>query len=241
MESYIFDFLVESYGDVGLFVVFIIIIIAYSGKLRTTNEWFKRLIKKWLGIGHVPDDMISKSKRDEVEQKIDLSINMALYCLLHEYNADRAFIFEFHEYDNRISPIPYVYASNTYEAVDKTRKITNEKENLQNIPTSAIRWWVSELAEKGEIFLNSIDEIRETELETWKILESQQISSVYCTGLLDFYGNPIGFIGIDYCSGKASLIKREDDKRKFKLECIKVAGLLVVRRNGTLEQLTGFL
>lgn len=178
---------------------------------------------------------------DLTTQRIDCTIDLILSNLVIKWSACRAYVFEYFDYDERIQPIPYIVASNTYEVVNKIRGVKSEKEKLQRIPLSAIPWWSKQLAQNRQIILHDIDEIKKEDIQSYEILKAQQIQSVYCFSLLDFFGKPIGFAGIDYCVGVKTEIQDVAAYNALKMEIVKIAGLIAIKKNGTLTQLAGTL
>lgn len=217
-------YVLERWGLEGLALVLIALFVFHSKRIWPV---IKRKIRE-------RTDTTELTKR-----KIDQTINSILYNLILKWGACRAYVFEYQEHDSRLHPIPFLYTSNTYEQVNYARNVTAEKENLQRIPLAAVSWWTKQLAQNKQIVLHNISEIKEKDAQSYEILENQQIQSVYCFSLLDLRGQPLGFAGIDYCTNVESRIKSEAELRCLQMECVKIAGLIAMRNNGTLEQLAG--
>lgn len=242
MEIDDIKYIIEAYGVFWFIVLLIVSLLLKNGEklqglVKRCNRCVRHNLKDWLLSEPEP----TLAKKEITGERIDDAINLILAGLMHRFNACRAYVFQYHEYDIRLTPVPYIYLSNTHELTNSTRAVTSEKDKLQNIPISAIPVWVRRLAEDGSICLDDINQIKEEDLEAFKTLENQQISSVYCVSLLDFRGQPIGFAGLDYCKNLKSWIVSDKDKERLMMECIKIAGLLTLQRNGTLEQLAGTL
>ncbi|MFP4448493.1 MAG: hypothetical protein ACLFPH_07135 [Bacteroidales bacterium] len=235
MEDQIISHILETYGLSGAAIILLSILIYKKFNKKKVSKFLRKVFIEWLSYDG--SRLVSK---DLTERKIDCVINMALGNLLQKYDACRAYVFEYHNYDRRLKPIPFLYASNTYEVVTTRRNVTSEKDNLQNIPINCVDWWIKRLAEDRKVFFDDIDKIKEKDMEAYKILKDQQISSIICVSLLDFRSIPIGFVGLDYCSESDCRIAQEDTK-VIELEAVKIAGLLAMKRNGTLEQLAGTL
>lgn len=184
-------------------------------------------------------DLIRGANRAAVVRRIDATINSCLYAIMIRHNSCRSYVFEYHaEKDGHVTR---KYASCTYEVCNPSRDVSYEKDNLQQIPLSSIPMWVKTLETDREMAIYDVSEIRETQPTAYKMLTDQNITSVYVVGLFDFRGNTIGFCGIDYCCGRESQIKTDKDMDKLRLESVKIAGLLVTKNNGTLEQIAGVL
>jgi hypothetical protein len=232
--------LLIRHGLLGLVLVLFMVIVAL-GKA----EPLFCAIKVWMAQRKRPkrrkDDERPCKDIDITVRRINALIIQGLQALLVRYNACRCYVFEFEDYDHRIKPLPWLYATCTYEVCNHSRRVTCEQDNLQRIPLAAIKYWNLMLGTTGAICLHHIDEIKESDLESWKILAAQQIQSVYCVLLLDFRGTPLGFAGLDYNCDAESCISKIEEMEDLKYESIKIAGLLALKRNGTLEQLAGKL
>ena len=242
MDSDLAQLLLVRYGLPGL----VLVLLCFSLLLGRMEKPLDAL-REWML--HRKSDAAQQKRRKEDDQpcpeidltvrKINALVTQGLQSILFRYNACRAFVFEFEEYDSRIKPLPWLYASCIYEVCNHSRKVDCEQSNLQRIPLAAIKYWNIMLGSTGAICLHDIDEIKDQDLESWKILSAQQIRSVYCVVLLDFRGTPLGFAGLDYNCGSPSNISKIEEMETLKYESIKIAGLLALKRNGTLEQLAG--
>jgi hypothetical protein len=178
---------------------------------------------------------------DMTIRQISNCVHASMEALLYKYDADRCYVFEYARYHANIKPLPWQECSCTYEICNKTRNVPCEKDTLQELPLDAIPYWRDRLGKDGQISLHDVDTLKEEDLESWKILTRQQISSVYCVSISNFRGLPLGFVGLDYCNGRKSVLKSQKDMHIFLIEAVKIGGLLTMKRNGTLEQLAGTL
>lgn len=201
--------------DYGLYTGVIIGVVFIAWRRRST---LVRLIQK------------DQNLRDE---RVCGAIKSALYSILWKLKADRAFLFEYGEYDRRLQPIPFNYADCTAEVVSPSNSIPREKDNLQRIPLHSVPFWIQELSEKGEIHIYDVEDIRQEDTSAYEILHNQQIKSCYAISIVDFCGVPLGFVGIDYCRAHMKLNKK--DIEVLKCEALKIAGFLIIKRNGSLE------
>lgn len=178
--------------------------------------------------------IFNKWRRNEaIDDKVKITVKCALHSILWKLEADRVFLFEFIEYDPRFQPIPFGYTNNTVEILNPSTTAKPQIENLQRIPLPSIPFWIEKLSEEGEVCLHDIENIRHQDPTTYEILKHQQIKSCYAVSLVDFRGCPLGFVGVDYCKDWVVI---EDWKMEIlKYEALKIAGLLVMQRNGSLK------
>jgi hypothetical protein len=233
--SNFFKDVLHLYGIAGVIVI-MVLLLALFGKLDNITAQLREAWLHWKERCRKPSPDVNITVA-----RIDAIITQALRSVLSRYHADRAYVFEYSGYDERIRPLPWLYSSCTYEVCNPSRYVTCEKERLQQIPLAAVKYWTMLLGTAGSICIHDIAEIKEQDVVAYKILTDQQIQSVYCVSLLDFRGLPIGYAGLDYCHGSESCMKRTQNMLDFQYEAVKIAGLLALKRNGTLEQLAGTL
>lgn len=113
------------------------------------------------------------------------SIHLLLSYIGKTFSCDRAYIFEI--YDNDI-------ASNTYEwcAADAAP----QQDFLQDVPLSAIDWWLSMFSQDQVTIIPDLEDIRAQYPESYAILKPQDISCL-AVGPIKAEGKIIGFIGVD--------------------------------------------
>ena len=220
--------LLERYGLAGAATVLAILALLFPDRVRAIATEFKSFRRPVKDV-------------DLTVRRINQCITTVLQSLLQKYDADRCYVFEFEDYDERVKPLPWLYCSCTYEVCHKSRGVNCEAATLQKLPLAAIPYWQRELGTVGEICLHSVDDLKSEDLESWKILARQQISSVYCFSLFDFRGVPIGFLGLDYCDGHESMLTAPCELKSFTMEVAKIAGLLAMKKNGSLQHLAGTL
>lgn len=113
------------------------------------------------------------------------SIDKMLQYIGETFCCDRTYIFEFNE--SRV-------ASNTYEWCKPG--VTPQKEFLQNIPYSAVEWWMTLFASQKVTVIPDLEDIRTMYPESYAILKPQGIYSL-AAGPITSDGEIIGFIGVD--------------------------------------------
>uniref|UniRef100_UPI004055AC7A sensor domain-containing diguanylate cyclase n=1 Tax=Agathobacter sp. TaxID=2021311 RepID=UPI004055AC7A len=95
----------------------------------------------------------------------------------------------------------YIFEGKRNESVSNTFEwcaegITEEKENLQNVPFEAVEWWYNAFEDKNCIIIKDLESIKESEPLTYAYLKPQNIHSLI-TGPLILENELIGFYGVD--------------------------------------------
>ena len=84
--------------------------------------------------------------------------------------------------------------NNTYEWC--APGVSEEKENLQNVPYEAVEWWYNIFEEKSSLIIKDIEQIKESEPLTYEYLKPQNIQSLIVSPMV-LEGRIIGFYGVD--------------------------------------------
>lgn len=112
------------------------------------------------------------------------SIRNMLSYIGKTFSCDRTYIFEFAGEN----------ATNTYEWC--AEGVAPQRELLQDVPLSAIDWWLALFAKNEVTILPDLEEIRTQHPEAYAILKPQDISSL-AAGAIRVDGQVIGFLGVD--------------------------------------------
>ena len=117
---------------------------------------------------------------------MDKSINRVIEIVNGYFKGDRAYLFEL-DYENQTT-------SNTYEyAIDG---ITKEIDNMQNVPISAVSFWIDRFNEAGMFCIGDIEKDIDKDSNTYAILSAQNIRSLISVPIMQ-KGEIIGFLGVD--------------------------------------------
>lgn len=169
----------------------------------------------------------AEKNKNTLTKKINVSyeIDQALFSILLRFNADRAYVFEYHNGGVSNSGIPFAKVSNTFEKTHPSKDIEPQIGKLKDLPIGMMAYWNYILIRDGGIRLSDISVLKERDLGTYMILKDQKIKSVYVVSILDFKNRPIGFIGIDFCEEERILT--DEEYTEFSLMCVKLCGLLL--------------
>ncbi len=119
------------------------------------------------------------------ERSATRSLEVFLQHLGETLHGDRIYICEGHKGD---------CVSNTYEWC--APNVTPEKENLQNVPYEAVKWWYDAFEKNTCIIIKDVEAIKETEPLTYEYLRPQNIHSLVASALV-IEDTIIGFYGVD--------------------------------------------
>lgn len=159
-----------------------IIALFLGGVIYSFHTDIKRLIElKWSET----DVVISSLEND-------LLIERGLKTLLDETNADRAYIFRFHNGVTYYNGTHKSKMSNDYEVVREG--VTTQAEFLQDLPTSLYLNWIKNVINM-EMFVTDIDKMED--LRVRYMLQQQGVEAI---AVAPYYrdGKLFALIGVDY-------------------------------------------
>lgn len=120
-------------------------------------------------------------------EDVDLAINHLLALVTEYFHGDRAYIFDV-DYENKLIHNSYEYAG---------KGITEEIQNLKNVPISVIQTWLDMFEERGMFYISNLNaEKKQGDARAYEILKAQNISSLIAVPLKK-NGAITGFLGVD--------------------------------------------
>lgn len=170
----------------SLFLSFIIItlltLLVTAINLRASRKKEKETEKKL----QISDTLINCITLLAAERDIDKAIDSLLIILNNYFDGDRAYLFEF-DYEKKTTSNSYEYAA---------PGISKQIDVLQDVPLEVIDYWIKKFEETGTFYISSINKDVDSNSDTYKILEMQEIESLIAVPLVEDEVI-IGFLGID--------------------------------------------
>ena len=201
-------------GTIGAIVVLGLVLILY----KRAEAWGQKVLENW------KDSMFVHGRINKAMQEIITNLNNDLSALRGEFNADRAYIFEFHNGTEFASKIPQWKISKTYEKV--RGGITYEGHGLQNLPATLIwddylkiffnqrlgdglpsgisRYVRNPSCKEGcklprSVYLINVASMDMSGGPVKALFEKQGIYNTIQTPIVTAKGHVVGFVGLDYC------------------------------------------
>jgi hypothetical protein len=156
----------------------------------------------------------STTKRNE-------DVLAALEYALVGFNADRAYIYEFHNGSHFSSGLPQQKFSCTYEKVSEG--ISSECGNTGEYRISNFNDYIRTMLKDGHYWGEDVTELRDYGLRS--LLQDKGVRSVYNVPIKTLSGQTIGFLGLDYV--KSNRLLTQEEKTKFKTQAKLVSGYLL--------------
>lgn len=186
-EDVVFARLREMDGILaGIGIGELVILTLYFGFFLVSTirrERSRRKVEKQLTVSNTLVECISVLSNNPDTGE---AINKVLEIVASYFRAERAYLFEI-DYDNQT-------VSNTYEYV--AEGVSEEIDNLQNVPISAVDEWIRQFRENGMFRIKDVETDVDRDSDVYEILKAQNINSLIAVPIYKD-GAVIGFFGVD--------------------------------------------
>ena len=161
-------------------------------------------------------------KRLEINSKI----KNAIEAFRQKVDADRVYIFEYHNGESNLNGLPFAKVSATYEILKPG--VSSYKSRLQGIPSGLILEFNQNLLTNKQISVPNITDYKDIDPVGNSVLIRPDAKSFYVALINNINGYPIGFIGMDYICRESG--KEEADKaiKELKAISLQIGSLLEV-------------
>ena len=184
----------------SILVAFVTILTTFGGL------WLK---KRWGDKGHQKELEAAAFKNAEIIK--------VLQGILSDFEADRAYVFEFHNGDYFSSGMPMQKFTCTYEVVSDG--VSAECHNPGEYRMSNYNDYISSMIHERDYIVEDVNNMHSDALLK-SLLTQKGVKSLYNIPIRTFSGRSIGFIGLDYVKGPRSL---EEDE----INCLRAAAKII--------------
>lgn len=158
-----------------------------------------------------------KTRKDEVSKSIKKQSNLD-YEILQEaekvkelLDADRVQVYEFHNGTHYANGRSALKTTCTYETC--RYGVKSCRDVLSGFPLSFIPNFIKSLLDNGELYVGNLEEIKDTMTSTYNIKASMGIKGFYDVVIHNTNGEPIGFVGVQFCNKNASNLDKDIVKK----------------------------
>lgn len=216
-------------ADFGLSVTIsaIFIFVAYKF-IKNTMDQNNRLMKLLLDE-RKNEHTANRIRHNELIDKrleINSKIKNAIEAFRQKVDADRVYIFEYHNGESNLNGLPFAKVSATYEILKPG--VSSYKSRLQGIPSGLILEFNQNLLTNKQISVPNISDYKDIDPVGNSVLIRPDVKSFYVALINNINGYPIGFIGMDYICRESG--KEEADKaiKELKAISLQIGSLLEV-------------
>jgi len=169
----------------GLIVAAVTVVTTFGGM------WLKR---KWF----------NKSQQCKLEKAASKNseIIKLLKAILTDFDADRAYVFEFHNGDYFFSGMPMQKFTCTYEVV--ADGVSAECHNPGEYRMSNYNDYIGAIIHDRDYFVEEVDKM-DSDALLKSLLTKKGVKSLYNVPIRKFSGKTVGFIGVDFVKNKKIL------------------------------------
>lgn len=150
------------------------------------------------------------------QTSIDILINDKMEETKDLLNADRVQIYDFHNGGHYANGRSALKTTCTYEVCRAGIKPVQSQ--LQGIPLSCIAKFINELLSNNELEVKNIEKIKDIMPATYQLKKDMEIMSFFDIVLNNKYGEPIGFLAIQYVDNSYGVQNIPDKQKILKLK-----------------------
>jgi len=133
-------------------------------------------------------------KELKTQTEVSVKINALLEALSIKLDADRIYVFLYHNGGKTIVGPPWLNQS--WWAGIVRNGVPSFVEKMQRIPVTLTPWWSQKMAQHEFVSIPSVVQMEATERF---ILIERGAQSVVAIGLYDSSGNLVGYLGMEWC------------------------------------------
>lgn len=179
-----------------LFIVFITIFILIINQNKKSMDSLTKLNQQLLA--KIMEDKPTESPKEKVDHHLEVNeeITERLRLLRDRVDADRVYIFMFHNGEHAINKFSFLKASCLIEWSLYT--INQKMIDQKALPISILTLLCRHLVSKGYLDIENLESFKELDYMFYGWLKSKGTKSFFCKGVKDRQGCLIGFIACDY-------------------------------------------
>lgn len=171
------------------------------------------IIKILKGKKEIEDNIPKKIKK---QSGINIEITEQLEYLKEFLNADRVQVYDFHNGGHYANGRSALKTDCTYEVVRSGIKPVQM--HLQDIPLSCIPRFTNRMLEEGYMEIKNLEEIKDSMPSTYQLKTEMGICAFYDIILNNKFGEPIGFLAIQYVKNQYCLSSECDKQEVLKVK-----------------------
>lgn len=158
----------------------------------------------------------SLPKKIKNQCSINIEINNRLEKVKEILKADRVQVYDFHNGGHYANGRSALKTSCSYEVL--RAGVKGHQKELQSVPLSCIPVFIRTLLNEGELKFNDLEQLKDVMPATYELKKSQDVMSFYDIVLSNKYGEPIGFLALQYCQKDCVNFNKEEINEILKLK-----------------------
>lgn len=168
--------------------------------------------------------VIHSKEEEEENRKVDEVIYQLLETLLNKTHANRVSCFLYHNGGRNVLGRSFQKMSMSHELVDSTTAPLMRQ--YQQMPRMMFPILNQKMAETGYYYIEDISTIQEVDAITYQSFLARGVKSAFVQAIKSSTGTVLGFMTVEYASGKQSLTK--ELKYCLNTKAAKISGVLEV-------------
>lgn len=211
--------IIVDYGVVPVLIACMIFVLLHLCRKNRMQEErltsLLQMINKNTNPKHTPEE-------EEINRHVNLLIDTQLRELLNKFGANRVCCYLYHNGGRDITGRSFQKMSMTHEVVEPNT-VSVIMQN-QNMPRMLFPILFQKLVDQGYYYIDDLSTIEEVDAVTYQIFKTRGAKSVYIRAIRDSNRYILGFIAVEYTTGKCENIT--DLEESIHKKAIKISGML---------------
>lgn len=236
MDIQIIRTLIQEFGlSIAISAIFVFIAVKFIKNTIDQNNELMRMILE----DHRKRDHDEASEKHKESINLRLEINKRISRLLdnfrREHDADRVYIFEYHNGESNLNGLAFAKMSETYETLKPG--FTSHKVAMQGVPTGMMIRLNQEVLVNEHVSIRSISDYRANEQDQSVLnITRYDTKSIYIRLVKNSKDYPIGFVGVDFVKNEVSEEVEQEIIDDIETLSYKISSLLEIEDIKNLEE-----
>ena len=236
MDIQILRTLVQEFGlSIAISVIFVTVAVKF---IKNTIDQNNKLMKMILD-DHKKQDRIEVSEKHKESINLRLKINERISRLLddfrREHEADRVYIFEYHNGESNLNGLAFAKMSETYETLKPG--FSSHKVAMQGIPTGMMINLNQAVIIDEQVSIRSVADFRrDNQDQSLLNITKYDTKSLYVKLIKNSKDYPIGFIGVDFVKEETTEDVEPDLMDELEALSYKISSLLEIEDEKKLNE-----
>lgn len=213
--------IIKLVAEIGFPIVAAGILLFFTWKMFHDNQdLLQKLVNNQITLQHP-----GKAEIQHLSA-INAKIYSEMRSLLDTLHADRTYVVLYHNGGRSSSGLYFQKMSCICEVVSSG--ISPFSDSFQQIHRSSYMYMINRLESDQQVLIDDADTVKDMDNFLYTQIVARHVKSVYMQVLTDTEGDPVGFIGVDYCASNTD-IPSEQIGKAIKVVGHKVSALVDVR------------
>ena len=228
MDIQILRTLVQEFGlSIAISVIFVTVAVKF---IKNTIDQNNKLMKMILDDSRKKEHVeVSEKHKESINLRLEINkrISRLLDDFRRDYEADRVYIFEYHNGESNLNGLAFAKMSETYETLKPG--FASHKIAMQGVPTGMMINLNQEVLVNEQVCIRSVSDFRrDYQDQSLLNITKYDTKSLYIKLVKNSKDYPIGFIGVDFVKEEMTEETESDLMDDLEALSYKISSLLEI-------------